>query len=136
MSVENKTTWVIVASMLMLCTMLAGCGSVGEVNVRDADAGGRVDLQVGQMLTVSLESNPTTGYSWQVTRYDNAILNQLGEVEFKQGGEKGLVGAGGIETFRFEAVSAGDTSLELAYVRPWEEGVPPERVFVIQVDVK
>jgi inhibitor of cysteine peptidase len=136
MLIENKTTWWIVVSLLTLSAMLAGCGSVDEVVVRDADAGGQVALQVGQILAVSLESNPTTGYSWQVTHSDDAILQQLGEVEFKQAGEEGLVGAGGIETFRFEAVRAGETSLELGYLRPWEEGVSPEKTFTIQVYVK
>ena len=136
MADAKKTTWLVIASLLILCVVLTACGSVDEVNVGDADAGGRVDLQVGQILTVSLESNPTTGYIWQVARYDNAILRQLGEAEFKQGGEEGLVGAGGIETFRFESVQAGETSLELEYVRPWEEGVAPERLFAIQVVVK
>jgi inhibitor of cysteine peptidase len=136
MSVENKATWLIIASLLALCTMLAGCGSVDEIIVRDEDAGGQVDLQVGQILTVSLESNPTTGYSWQVADLNDAVLQQLGEVEFKQAGEEGLVGAGGIETFRFESVCAGETSLELKYVRPWEEGVPPEKIFTIQVVIQ
>lgn len=132
----TKKTWLIIASLLILSVMLAACGSVNEVSVWDADAGGQVDLHAGQILTVSLESNPTTGYLWQVARYDDAILHQLGEAEFKQGGEEGLVGAGGIETFRFETVRTGETSLELMYVRPWEQGVTPEKMFTIQVVVK
>lgn len=136
MSSAKWTTWLSIVSLLFLSMTLAACGSVDEVSVGDADAGGRVDLQVGQILTVSLESNPTTGYIWQVAHYDNAILHQLGEAEFKQGGEEGLVGAGGIETVRFESVRAGETSLELEYVRPWEEGVAPEKIFAIQVVVK
>ena len=136
MPVENKITSVIIVLLLSLSVMLAGCGSVDEIIVRDADEGRRVDLEVGQVLTVSLESNPTTGYSWQVADSDDAVLQQLGEVEFKQAGEEGLVGAGGIETFRFEAVRAGKTSLALEYLRPWEEGISPEKTFTIQVVVQ
>jgi inhibitor of cysteine peptidase len=87
-------------------------------------------------VTVTLESNPTTGYSWQVMEIDNAILVQEGDPEYKQAsGTSGLVGAGGTETFRFKAVGTGETTLSLGYARPWES-VPPIQSFTIQVSVQ
>ena len=67
---------------------------------------------------------------------DEAILAQKGEVEFDDSGRENLVGAPGVEIYRFEATEAGETSLILVYQRPWEEDVEPLETFTIQVVVK
>jgi inhibitor of cysteine peptidase len=125
----------LVAVILFAILPMAGCGGTsGEVKVDDSYNGGQVVLEIGQVLVVSLESNPTTGYSWEVTEIDDAFLRQEGEVEFEA--QSDLVGAGGIETFRFKALAAGEGQLELVYRRPWEEGIEPLEVFSIGVGVK
>ena len=108
-----------------------------EVNVDEEDYGSQVELEQGQILLVTLESNPTTGYGWEVAEIQESILEQLGDAEFKQSetGEPPLVGAGGWEIFRFKAISAGQMTLKLGYRRPWEEGVEPIDTFSIDVVV-
>ena len=124
---------VVVILFAMLPT--AGCASASdEIDVDMSDNGGQVDLNVGQILVVSLESNPTTGYRWEVAEIDDEILRQEGEAEYEA--ESDLVGAGGVETFRFKALAAGEGELKLVYRRSWEEGVEPIEVFSIEVDVK
>ncbi|MGB2876983.1 MAG: protease inhibitor I42 family protein [Dehalococcoidales bacterium] len=106
-----------------------------EVNVNEGDDDSQVELEQGQILVVTLESNPTTGYRWEVAENQESILEQMGEAEFKQSvtGGPPLVGAGGWEIFRFKAISAGRMTLQLVYHRPWEEGVEPVKTFSIQV---
>jgi inhibitor of cysteine peptidase len=71
-----------------------------------------------------------------VMELDHSVLIQEGEPEYKQSpGAEGLVGAGGMETFRFKVVGSGETSLGLGYMRPWES-VPPVESFKIQVIVQ
>lgn len=108
-----------------------------EVNVDENDDGSQIELEQGQVLVVTLESNPTTGYRWEVAEIQESILEQMGEAEFKasETGEPPLVGAGGWEIFRFKAISAGQTTLKLGYHRPWEEGVEPINTFSIEVVV-
>jgi predicted secreted protein len=110
---------------------------IEEVNVDENDADSQVELEQGQILVVTLESNPTTGYRWEVVENQESILQQMGEAEFKQSDTGGppLVGAGGWEIFRFKAISTGQTSLKLVYHRPWEEGVEPINTFSIEVVV-
>ena len=125
----------VVLSFFLVLALFSGCGTHG-IQVTDADNGKQITLQSGQVVTVTLESNPTTGYSWQVMEIDNAILVQEGDPEYKQAsGTSGLVGAGGTETFRFKAVGTGETTLSLGYARPWES-VPPIQSFTIQVSVQ
>ncbi len=125
----------LVSFAFLLVAALSGCGSQ-EVSLGAEDNGGQVTLKQGQTLAISLESNPTTGYSWQVLEMDAAVLQQSGETEYKQSpGSEGLVGAGGVETLRFEALAAGQTTLTLGYMRAWES-VPPVETFTVQVIVR
>lgn len=112
----------------------AGCGSGGEVKIGDTDDGGQVPLEVGQTLVLSLDSNPTTGYQWEITELDEAILKQTGhEYEADQ---PVLIGSGGKEVWRFQAQSPGSTTLSLGYRRSWEEGVEPIQTFSVEVVVR
>jgi predicted secreted protein len=106
-----------------------------EINVNEENDGGQVELELGQILVVTLESNPTTGYSWQQAENQEPILEQMGEAEFKpsETGESPLVGTGGWEIFRFKAISPGQMTLKLIYRRPWEEGVEPVKTFTLDV---
>ena len=109
-----------------------------EVNVNEEDDGRQVELEQGQILVVTLKSNPTTGYRWEQIETQESILEQMGEAEFKPSETAGppLVGAGGWEIFRFKAISVGEMTLQLVYHRPWEEGVEPLKTFSLQVVVR
>jgi inhibitor of cysteine peptidase len=125
---------VVVMSFFLVLALFSGCGTNGT-SLTDADNGKQIIVQSGDTLTLTLVSNPTTGYSWQVLEIDNAVLVQDGDPEYRQSpGAEGLVGAGGTETFRFKAIGSGETSLELGYMRPWES-VPPIETFTVTVQV-
>ena len=107
-----------------------------SVEVNEDDNRGQVELERGQILVVTLESNPSTGYRWEQAEQYKSILLQLGEVEFKSSdtGNPPTVGAGGWEIFRFRAVSPGQISLLFFYHRSWEDAEPVE-TFSIKVTV-
>ncbi len=127
-----------VAVLLSALFLAVGCGSAQEVQIGADDDGRQIALDQGQVLVVTLGSNPSTGYSWQVAEIQEAILKQLGEAEFQASDPGGtpVVGAGGTETFRFEALKAGQTTLKLVYHRPWEKDVEPLDTFSVQVVVR
>ena len=110
--------------------------SADTVDVNEADNGGQVELELGKLLVVTLESNPSTGYRWEQIENNESILKQFGQAEFKpsETSDPPLVGAGGWEIFRFKAVSAGQMTLELVYHRSWEDA-EPLKTFSIQVIV-
>jgi inhibitor of cysteine peptidase len=125
----------LVMSFFLAIALFSGCGANG-MNLTDADNGKQITVNQGDTITLTLESNPTTGYSWQVTETDNGILVQDGDPEYKQSSSsEGLVGAGGTETFHFKMIGTGTATLELGYLRPWES-VPPVETFSLQIVVR
>lgn len=118
---------------LLLC---AGCGSASEVRLTLADNGREITLNVGQELVLELESNPTTGYSWEVADTTDEVLQLKGEPVFESSASGEVVGAGGVEIFRFAALQEGKAALWMIYHRSWEEGVDPLKTFSLQVVVQ
>ena len=131
---DKMFTMAIMLSLLAALATAAGCRP-SEVKLGVEDSGREIELRKGQLLVITLEANPTTGYTWEVAEpLDEQILRPVGEVEFKP--ESDLVGAPGVQVLRFEAVKAGQTALKLVYHRPWEEGVEPLETFSLQVVVR
>lgn len=123
-----------IAVLLAFFVLAAGCRPAKEVKVDASANGSQVELKKGQTLVITLESNPTTGYSWEVVELEEDILRQMGEPEFQP--ESEALGAPGVEILRFEATKPGQTALKLVYHRPWEEGVEPLDTFSLQVVVR
>lgn len=133
---NNRFGSVLLLTLLVALTVATGCSpQQQEVKASIGDNGREMQLKKGQPLVVTLEANPTTGYSWEVAEpLDEQVLRQVGEPEFKA--ESDLVGAGGVQILRFEALNAGQTALKLAYRRSWEKDVEPLNTFSIQVVVR
>ena len=107
---------------------VAGCIGVAKTYT---DPGQTVTISVNQQFVIALGSNPTTGYSWQES-HDQSMLGLL-EKSYKEEAQEGVVGAGGIEYFRFKAVKAGQTEITLVYQRLWEEEILEQKVFTVYV---
>lgn len=104
-----------------------------EIKLGIRDNGSQIKLNRGQLLVVTLEANPTTGYTWEVAVTAND-LRQVGEIEFHP--EFNKIGSGGVQTLRIEAVNVGQTSLKLVYHRPWEKNVEPLKTFSLKVVIQ
>jgi inhibitor of cysteine peptidase len=123
----------IVATVLVLAA--CGGGEPGAVELTAADSGTTVTLEAGQQVEISLESNASTGFQWNLAgEPDAAVLELVSSTYVEPETSDDVVGAPGTEIWTFEAVGTGTTSVELAYFRPFE----PETVggtFSLTVDV-
>ena len=108
---------------------------VTEVEVDMEDNGTQIHLQKGDFLRVSLSSNATTGYQWEVVELDTSMLQQIGESEYvsPEQTDPPMVGVGGTEIFRFRAIDSGTSSLKLVYKQPW--GTEVARTYVLEVAI-
>lgn len=138
---------------LVICTVMAatllfpaacGSGETGTVTSSAAPAtvalsesanNSTVELNAGDSLIIDLAGNPSTGYQWQVTESDPALLEQMGDPEFVAD-DPAAMGSPGRVTLRFRAVGSGRAHLQLAYQRPFEPGVSPEQSFGVEVTVR
>jgi inhibitor of cysteine peptidase len=120
----------VLLALLLIVVVLMAYGP-REVHLTAADNGSTIELKKGQVVSITLEANPTTGYTWEVAEGDEEVVRQLGEIEFKP--ESEAIGAGGVQIIRLEVVNAGQTTLKLVYHRPWETDVEPLETFSIQV---
>ncbi len=118
---------------VVVISLVAGC--IGEVKTY-TDSGQTIDIGVNQEFVIALGSNPTTGYGWQESHDKNML--ELMEKTYKPGEEakQGLVGAGGVEYFRFKPLKTGTTEITLVYRRPWEEPTPQDVTKVFTVNIK
>jgi len=100
-----------------------------DLRLRASDSGDTIELdRPGAIVEIALESNPSTGYSWQIIASDSTTLMLVRELF--EPGEEGMTGAPGIQRFFFEARAPGTTRLKLGYMRAWES-LPPLQTFDI-----
>jgi len=122
-----------VKGFFILLAVIATCvvaGCVGQVETY-TDPGQTIDIGVNQEFVIALGSNLTTGYSWQES-YDQSVL-ELVEKIYKEEAKQGVVGAGGVEYFRFKALKTERTKITLVYKRSWEEEILDQKVFTLNI---
>jgi inhibitor of cysteine peptidase len=96
-----------------------------------------VEVPAGGILTVTLCSNPTTGFQWsENAEISNPQVIAQTEHKFLTPEEKNIVGGAGQEVWTFSALEPGQTTVYLEYSRPWEGGEKGEWTFTLTVIVK
>ncbi len=96
--------------------------------------GQTIELQIDSPFEIELSANPSTGYNWVVASFDNTVIQQIGEPQHKVENPE-AVGSGGMVTFEFKAIAAGETKLILEYRRIWEKDEEPAKTFEMKIIV-
>ncbi|MDI6800192.1 MAG: protease inhibitor I42 family protein [Actinomycetota bacterium] len=67
------------AVMVLAVLFLVSCASSSakKVSINEKDAGSKVELSKGDILKVTLEGNPSTGFSWETENLDEASLKLI-----------------------------------------------------------
>ena len=121
------------AALLLAAASLAvpaGARGAGQVlAIGDPYDGGVVNLAPGDELRVRLASNPAADSSWGVTFHDAAVLKPL-PADAAAGPDAGF------QTFRFQAVALGSSSLGLACRKASDPAAQPAGLYRVQVVVK
>ena len=124
---------IIVTLVVVAATCLAA-GCAAKVKAY-SDPGETIGIGANKefIILIALESNPTTGYSWEAN-YDETMLALVEETyELGEYARQGVVGAGGTEFFRFRALQSGESEIIMVYKRPWEEEVLGQKVFTVDI---
>ena len=83
-------------------------------------------------VSISVDENATTGYSWTYVISDESKLSLAGSDFSQSVSDTEIVGAGGTRTFSFKALDMGDAVVTLIYQRDWEA----EPIRIVNVSVK
>jgi inhibitor of cysteine peptidase len=128
-----RKIWLLSLSILLVAgaMLLSGCG--GSKTVEMVNATG-TEVKVGQEFTITLESNRTTGFQWQLAKPLDESVVRLVSSNY-QAPTTNAIGAGGKEIWTFKAVGAGKAEIALEYVQPWEQDVDPaiEQTYTITI---
>lgn len=101
--------------------------------VTEAQNGSTVEMRPGDVLTVHLPENPTSGYRWAVDQLDET------RVEAEASGYRGeddRPGTGGLATWTLRAKKPGTTGASLKLWRHWEGDRSVVQRFSITLDIK
>jgi inhibitor of cysteine peptidase len=126
-------------------TVAATATPPGELHLAAADDGTTVRLTRGGTLTITLESNPSTGFSWYLAALAGPELELVGEPAYVPPvSTTPLVGAAGTQVFSLRATGIGMppagtpaiVQVALDYKRGFEPDTPPEKTFRVTVEIR
>ncbi len=121
-------------------TFVVVVNPAAEAPTDDEYAGQEVIVPVGGLLTITLESNPSTGFQWELTGISDPTVLELVGHEFiapeATDDEIPIVGAPGTEVWNFRALRVGRSTIFMEYSQPWEGGTKATQTFVVTVVVK
>ena len=130
------------STFLIACTSAPKEASV-EVSCDDfykqAAIGEEVEVAAGDSFTVTLCSNPTTGFQWsESAQISDASVLQQEDYKFvsPESEPPPPPGTPGQSIWTFKALKKGTSTISMEYSRPWEGGEKGEWTFVLTVVVK
>jgi len=97
-----------------------------------------VQVAAGESFTVTLCSNPTTGFEWESAQISDQTILQQTDHKFVPPPERPepVEGEAGKEVWTFKALKNGTSTISIDYSRPWEGGEKGAWTFVLTVVVK
>jgi len=128
------------AVLLITAAVLSAAGCIGDYwtvekgqVVTKADIMKTLTLNTGENFTLSLEENPTTGYSWELELSDGLTI--IDDDYIGDPNPEGLAGVGGTHTWIIEAETAGSQKVEGVYKMPRQDAKIWDKRFILFVEV-
>lgn len=131
---REKMLRMLIAAMAVLLAAAVALTGCGQNRVAVTSPSG-TEVRAGQEFTITLDSNPTTGYQWQLGKPLDENIVKLVSSKYK-GPVTSKPGAGGEEGWTFRAEGTGKAEIALKYVRPWEKDMPAAKEQTYEVIVK
>lgn len=107
------------------------------IHINEQRNGDTVRMTAGQLLVLTLPSNPSTGYGWEITGLNPNLLKEDGPPATGRSTGQPMPGEPGTITYRFRAIGEGSATLQLGRRRSFEPPtIPPIQEFRIQVRIQ
>lgn len=83
-----------------------------------------IKSEEGKIIIITLQSNKTTGYEWQLAEpLDTKVVDFMNSEYIATGPQ--IIGSNGTEIWSFRAMGEGSSKIKFKYVRPWEKDIEP-----------
>lgn len=101
---------------------LAGCERKSESSNQPAELQisnptKQLEAEVGNEFKIVIDSNPTTGYHWELVGEMNENIVEFISRDYRADTPQ-TVGSGGVDVWVFKALAAGETTIMLGYYPP------------------
>lgn len=116
---------------LLLLLLIAACGSPQVTDPQQP-----IEAGIGKEFSIVLESNPTTGYHWEIVGELDPTLVEFVKNDYTSTSDPNLVGGGGLDVWTFRAINAGEAQVTLGYYPPSNDPVDPQQTATFTVIVK
>jgi predicted secreted protein len=124
--------WVLVTGFMLSPSTLVAAEAA--ITLTKAQSGQTIALKVGDIVQIELLTSGGTGYSWMVTTPGAPYLKLVSQATRAVGETR--PGSPVMQVWRFQAQQAGETEINLAYYRPWEDVVKAADHFRIKIRIK
>jgi inhibitor of cysteine peptidase len=140
------------AGLVLAAALVAGCSSGGDrppatsaptstsepstptlLLLNESANGTTHTVPIHSNITLKLNENPTTGYSWNLTTTEGLRVLSDGYVSDDPAGTR--AGAGGVHTWNITATAAGLQDIKGVYARPWENSTADATTFSVEISV-
>ena len=106
--------------VLFALVLLAACDELPTtIDLTLANDGATLQAKTGQTINITLDSNITTGYKWNLVSQPDAAVVKFVSSKYNEPFAGGI-GAGGTELWQFQTMGRGTALLKLAYFRPFD----------------
>jgi inhibitor of cysteine peptidase len=136
---EKKRVFIagLVIALLSVAVVVAGCTSstsnnntltaptqtsenvpmTKTANATNLTPGESITVAQGRSFTITLRTNPSTGYSWQ-PQFDRTALSLISSVFISDPNPHHLVGVSGSQVFTFQGLAKGATTITFNNISP------------------
>src|SRR3989338_3132934 len=124
---------IFITALLFCATLFANDNTTPQFTTRQKP----IVVSQERTFTITLQSNPTTGFSWKLVSYDKNLMAFVGHRYYPPTNKK-LMGAPGYEVWTFQA-NKGNYAINvvghvrMTYARSWEKTKTPLVSFMVVV---
>ncbi|GLW36212.1 protease inhibitor I42 family protein [Pectobacterium actinidiae] len=119
-------------SKILTC-VLSGMMMLAASGVYADEKANNLDGAAGKEVKLSLEANPTTGYSWMLESLPSELILVSSAYQQSKDCKEGMVGCGGEQTFYFIGKKSGKGTLTLIYGQPFDKSTWKEHKVSVEI---
>jgi inhibitor of cysteine peptidase len=135
---EKKIIYLLITAIIIICIALVAVYAINQKSpavkaplaFNSSNDNTTVSVNKGENFTLTLDENPTTGYTWNLT-----LTKGLHIVNDTYVTDSSAIGSGDSHTWLMNATNSGTYSINAINKRPWDPVYGNETKYVLTINV-